>query len=116
MDPETFEAGVGGRAPLRFHNQEIPDLAAGRPGEQAELQQELAETERNLTELQAAKGESDLLILSEEQQADIDRFMDRKLDRLILQRNQIVLEFRDTFADLDDRGNLRLQLFELLKN
>lgn len=41
MDPETFEAGVGGRAPLRLHNQEIPDLAAGRPGEQAELQQEL---------------------------------------------------------------------------
>ena len=44
------------------------------------LQQELAETERKLTELQAAKGESELLVLSEEQQAEIDRFMDRKLE------------------------------------
>ena len=41
MDPETFEAGIGGRAPLKLHNQEIPELAAGMPGEQAELQQEL---------------------------------------------------------------------------
>ena len=44
------------------------------------LQQELADAERKLTELQAAKGESELLVLSDEQQAEIDRFMDRKLE------------------------------------
>ena len=47
---------------------------------QERLQQELADTERKLTELQAAKGESELLVLSDEQQAEIDRFMDRKLE------------------------------------
>ena len=44
------------------------------------LQQELADAERKLAELQAAKGESELLVLSDEQQAEIDRFMDRKLE------------------------------------
>jgi len=44
------------------------------------LQQELIEAERKLTELQMAKGESELLVLSDEQQAEIDRFMDRKLE------------------------------------
>ena len=44
------------------------------------LQQELADTERKLTELQAAKGDSELLVLSDEQQAEISRFTDRKLE------------------------------------
>jgi ABC-type uncharacterized transport system involved in gliding motility auxiliary subunit len=44
------------------------------------LQQELDDTERKLTELQLAKGDSELLVLSDEQQAEINRFMERKLE------------------------------------
>ncbi len=44
------------------------------------LQAELDDTERRLTELQAAKGEGELTVISEEQQAEIDRFMDRRLE------------------------------------
>lgn len=44
------------------------------------LQSELEETERKLTELQAAKGEGELTVISEEQQREIQRFMDRKLE------------------------------------
>jgi len=44
------------------------------------LQQELAETERNLTDLQAARGDGDLLVLSVEQQDEVQRFMDRRLE------------------------------------
>jgi ABC-type uncharacterized transport system involved in gliding motility auxiliary subunit len=44
------------------------------------LQLELDETERRLTELQAAKGESELTVISDDQQAEIQRFMDRKIE------------------------------------
>ncbi|MGH8034976.1 MAG: Gldg family protein, partial [Lysobacterales bacterium] len=44
------------------------------------LQQELAETERKLTELQDAKGGGDLMVLTEEQKAELQRFVDRKLE------------------------------------
>ncbi len=44
------------------------------------LQQELAETERKLTELQAARGDEDLMVLSPEQQDEVQRFVDRKLE------------------------------------
>lgn len=44
------------------------------------LQAELEETERKLTDLQAAKGESDITVISPEQQAEIQRFIDRKLE------------------------------------
>lgn len=45
-----------------------------------ELQAELAETERKLTELQAAKGDSgSAMLLSPEQQAELLRFQDQKL-------------------------------------
>ena len=44
------------------------------------LQQELTETERKLTELQAARSGDDLLVLSDEQQAELQRFTDRKLE------------------------------------
>jgi ABC-type uncharacterized transport system involved in gliding motility auxiliary subunit len=72
------------------------------------LQQELAETERKLTELQAAKGDSELLVLSDEQQAEIDRFMDRKLD--------IRKELRQVQHDLQrdiDRLGTRLKLLNI---
>ena len=44
------------------------------------LQQELAETEARLAELQSARGEEDLLVLTDEQQVEVQRFMDRKLE------------------------------------
>jgi len=44
------------------------------------LQAELEETERRLTELQAAKGEGELLVISDEQQAEIQRFMARRIE------------------------------------
>jgi ABC-type uncharacterized transport system involved in gliding motility auxiliary subunit len=44
------------------------------------LQMELEDTERKLTELQAAKGESELTVISPEQQQEIQRFVDRKFE------------------------------------
>ena len=44
------------------------------------LQAELDETERRLTELQAAKGEGDLMVITPEQQEEIQRFVDRRLE------------------------------------
>jgi ABC-type uncharacterized transport system involved in gliding motility auxiliary subunit len=44
------------------------------------LQQELADTERKLTELQDARGGDDLMILTDEQQQELQRFLDRKLE------------------------------------
>jgi ABC-type uncharacterized transport system involved in gliding motility auxiliary subunit len=72
------------------------------------LQQELAETERKLTELQLVKGESELLVLSDEQQTEIDRFMDRKLE--------IRKELRQVQHDLQseiDRLGTRLKLINI---
>jgi ABC-type uncharacterized transport system involved in gliding motility auxiliary subunit len=44
------------------------------------LQRELEDTERKLNELQAAKGESELTVISPEQQLEIQRFVDRKFE------------------------------------
>jgi len=44
------------------------------------LQMELQETERRLSELQAAKGEGELTVITDEQQQEIQRFMDRRLE------------------------------------
>lgn len=45
-----------------------------------QLEAELRETEAQLTELQQARGDSDLSILTPEQEAAIDRFMEQRLD------------------------------------
>jgi ABC-type uncharacterized transport system involved in gliding motility auxiliary subunit len=58
-----------------------------------ELQAELAETERKLTELQGAKGEGNAMILSPEQQSALLRFQDEKL--------RIRKELRQVRAQLD---------------
>jgi ABC-type uncharacterized transport system involved in gliding motility auxiliary subunit len=57
-------------------------LAAERSYRSTEerLQLELTETERKLTELQAGREDGDLRVLSEEQQQEVQRFMDRKLE------------------------------------
>ncbi len=73
------------------------------------LQQELTETERKLTELQLAKGESNLLVLSDEQQAEIDRFMDRKLEI----RRQLRQVQHDLQRDIDRLGT-RLKLINIV--
>ncbi len=44
------------------------------------LEAELRETENRLTELQQQRGDSDLAVLTEEQEAEIDRFMERRLE------------------------------------
>jgi ABC-type uncharacterized transport system involved in gliding motility auxiliary subunit len=44
------------------------------------LQRELEETEMRLTELQTAKGENELMVISPEQQEEIERFMQRRLE------------------------------------
>jgi len=44
------------------------------------LEAELRETENRLTELQQARGDTDLSILTPEQEAEIDRFMEQRLE------------------------------------
>lgn len=72
------------------------------------LQMELQETERRLSELQAAKGEGEMTIISDEQQAEIQRFMDRRLE--------IRRELRQVQHDLQrdiDRLGTRLKLINI---
>jgi ABC-type uncharacterized transport system involved in gliding motility auxiliary subunit len=72
------------------------------------LQMELEETERNLTQLQAAKGESEITVVSEEQQLEIQRFMDRKFEiRRDLRQVQ-----HDLQRDIDRLGT-RLKLLNI---
>ncbi|RFF28706.1 MULTISPECIES: Gldg family protein [unclassified Wenzhouxiangella] len=58
------------------------------------LEAELAETEQRLTELQQARGGTDLDILTEEQEAELDRFME--------QRVEIRRELRQVRRELDE--------------
>jgi ABC-type uncharacterized transport system involved in gliding motility auxiliary subunit len=44
------------------------------------LQQELEDTERRLTELQSSREDSGNILMTEEQQAEIDRFVDRRAE------------------------------------
>jgi len=44
------------------------------------LEAELAEAEQRLTELQQARGDTELDILTEEQEAEIDRFMEQRVE------------------------------------
>jgi len=45
-----------------------------------QLEAELAEAEERLTQLQQARGDTDLSILTPEQEAEIDRFMEQRLE------------------------------------
>jgi len=72
------------------------------------LQAELEETERKLNELQAVKEESELTVISDEQQLEIQRFVDRKL--------QIRRELRQVQHDLQrdiNRLGTRLKLLNI---
>lgn len=57
------------------------------------LQRELEETERRLSELQSAREDAGDLLMTEEQQAEIDRFIDRRIE--------IRQELRAVQRDLD---------------
>ncbi len=72
------------------------------------LQEELAETERQLTELQAAKGDDDLLVLSAEQQEAVDRFLQRKLEI----RQELRQVQHDLRSDIEQLGT-RLKLINI---
>ncbi len=73
------------------------------------LQQELAETEARLTELQSARGEEDLLVLTDEQQEEVQRFMDRKLGI----RKDLRQVRHDLQRDINSLGT-RLKLFNIV--
>jgi ABC-type uncharacterized transport system involved in gliding motility auxiliary subunit len=72
------------------------------------LQQELDETERRLSDLQAAKGEGELTIISDEQQQEIQRFMDRRLEI----RRELRQVQHDLQSDIDSLGT-RLKLINI---
>lgn len=64
------------------------------------LEAELAETESRLTELQQARGDSDLSVLTSEQEREIDRFMEQRLEI----RQQLRQVRRDLDRDIDALG------------
>ena len=66
------------------------------------LQAELDETERRLGELQAAKGEGDLMVISPEQQEEIQRFMDRRIE-IRRELRQVQHDLRRDIDRLDTR-------------
>ena len=72
------------------------------------LNRELQETERKLTEMQSLRNDGDLTVLSDEQQAELQRFMD--------QRIQIRSDLRQVRHDLDrdiDALGSRLKLINI---
>ena len=89
-------------------NNNIPRTSTNQPFERVEalrlaaeaqfrdteesLQAELAETERKLTEMQSARQDGELTVLTPEQQEEVQRFVDRKL--------QIRRELRQVQHDL----------------
>lgn len=72
------------------------------------LQMELQETERKLTELQAAKGESELTVMSPEQQLEIQRFVDHKFEI----RRELRQVQHDLQRDINSLGT-RLKLLNI---
>lgn len=73
-----------------------------------ELQQELSETERKLTELQGAKSKDQAMILSPEQSAELEQFMKRKLEI----RKELRQVRRQLDAEIESLGS-RLKLLNI---
>ncbi len=68
-----------------------------------QLQQELEETEQRLTELQSSRADADnLLILSDEQREEIERFQERKLEI----RQELRRVRRELDKDIEQLGTL----------
>ena len=74
-----------------------------------QLQQELGETERKLTELQSAKSQDQAMVLSAEQKAELDNFLKRKVDI----RKQLREVRRQLDADIEALGT-RLKFINIL--
>ncbi len=64
------------------------------------LEAELAETENRLTELQQARGDTDLSVLTPEQEAELDRFMEQRIEI----RRQLRQVRRDLDRDIEALG------------
>lgn len=88
---------IRGRATYRRPFDRVDEL--NRRAEEAfrateeRLQQELAQTEQRLTELQANRDDANTLIITDEQRAELDAFLDKKL--------RIRKELRQVRGDLD---------------
>ncbi|MEN1729666.1 MAG: hypothetical protein AAGJ52_14620, partial [Pseudomonadota bacterium] len=65
-----------------------------------QLEAELAETEQRLTDLQQARGDSNLSVLTAEQEAEIDRFIEQRTDI----RRQLRQVRRDLDKDIEALG------------
>jgi len=65
------------------------------------LEAELAETERRLGDLQQARGDTDLSVLTPQQEAEIDRFIAQRVEL----RQQLRQVRRDLDADIEALGN-----------
>ena len=74
-----------------------------------ELQQELSETERKLTELQSAKSQDQAQILSPEQKAELDSFLERKLEI----RKELRQVRRQLDAEIESLGT-RLKIINIV--
>lgn len=66
------------------------------------LQQELAETERRITDLQSSREDTGSLLLTSEQQAEIDRFIDQRASI----RKELRAVQRGLDKDIEDLGTL----------
>lgn len=67
-----------------------------------QLEAELREAENRLTQLQQGRGDSDLSILTPEQEAEIDRFMEQRLE-IRRQLRQVRRELDEEIEDLGTR-------------
>lgn len=65
-----------------------------------QLEQDLRETEEKLNEMQLARGDADLTVLSAEQQSELQAFLDRKVDI----RKQLRQVRRDLDKDIESLG------------
>jgi ABC-type uncharacterized transport system involved in gliding motility auxiliary subunit len=74
-----------------------------------QLQQELSDTERKLTELQSAKSQDQAMVLSAEQKAELDNFLKRKVEI----RKQLRDVRHQLDADIDALGT-RLKFINIL--
>jgi ABC-type uncharacterized transport system involved in gliding motility auxiliary subunit len=74
-----------------------------------DLQRELSDTERKLTELQSAKSKEQAQILSAEQKAELDKFMTRKLEI----RKELRQVRRQLDAEIESLGT-RLKIINIV--
>jgi len=79
-----------------------------------QLEAELAETENRLTQLQQSRGDADLSILTPEQESEIDRFMEQRLE-IRQQLRQVRRQLDEEIESLGTRVKLlNISLMPLL--